>query len=261
MGAAQSQPQEEEEETPAPAPAATPRPESPVPPLAEHPTAYLIGDGASCMTRDRGEILALHGQGRCFGRVRGVGGAEAQRHWAELVLSPEETLYLTERNLLTVYDDQREVSYEELRQRYEGDEAFARLSLVYEFYRNKGWVVKPGFQFGADYILYRGPPDEFHAEHAVVVLDAEQPTQWWIAKTVARLAADVRKHLVLARVDGSDIFELVVDDAFARPADALAGRRRAPVQKGAKAHSKKRKRKESGQGMAPPDTPVEGASP
>ena len=49
---------------------------------------------------------------------------------------------------------------------------------------------------------------------------------------------------------------------LARPADALAGRRRAPVQKGAKAHSKKRKRKESGQGMAPPDTPVvEGASP
>ena len=131
MGASQSQPQEEEEETPAPAPAAPPRPESPVPPLAEHPTAYLIGDGASCMTRDRGEILALHGQGRCFGRVRGVGGAEAQRHWAELVLSPEETLYLTERNLLTVYDDQREVSYEELRQRYDGDEAFARLSLVY----------------------------------------------------------------------------------------------------------------------------------
>ena len=77
MGAAQSQPQEEEEETPAPAPA-TPRPESPVPPLAEHPTAFLIGDGASCMTRDRGEILALHGQGRCFGRVRGVGGAEAE---------------------------------------------------------------------------------------------------------------------------------------------------------------------------------------
>ena len=88
-----------------------------------------------------------------------------------------------------------------------------------------------GFQFGADYILYRGPPDEFHAEHAVVVLDAEQPTQWWIAKTVATLAADVRKHLVLARVSGNDIFELVVDDAFARPADALAGRRRAPVQK------------------------------
>ena len=213
------------------------------------------------MTRDRGEILALHGQGRCFGRVRGVGGAEAQRHWAELVLSPEETLYLTERNLLTVYDDEREVSYAELRQRYHGDEAFARLSLVYEFYRTKGWVVKPGFQFGADYILYRGPPDEFHAEHAVVVLDAQQPTQWWIAKTVARLAADVRKHLVLARVSGTDIFELVVDDAFARPADALAGRRRAPVQKGAKAHSKKRKRKESGQGPAPPDTPVEGASP
>jgi len=33
------------------------------------------------------------------------------------------------------------------------------------------------------------------------------------------------------------------------------------VQKGAKAHSKKCKRKESGQGPAPPDTPVEGASP
>ena len=87
----------------APRPAAPPRPESPVPPLAEHPTAYLIGDGASCMTRDRGEILALHGQGRCFGRVRGVGGAEAQRHWAELVLSPEETLYLTERKLVLVW--------------------------------------------------------------------------------------------------------------------------------------------------------------
>ena len=69
-----------------------------------------------------------------------MGGAEAQRHWAELVLSPEETLYLTERNLLTVYDDEREVSYEELRQRYDGDEAFARLSLVYEYYRTKGWV-------------------------------------------------------------------------------------------------------------------------
>ena len=58
-----------------------------------------------------------------------------------------------------------------------------------------------------------------------------------------------------------DLIQFVSSLSFARPADALAGRRRAPVQKGAKAHSKKRKRKESGQGMAPPDTPVEGASP
>ena len=65
---------------------------------------------------------------------------------------------------------------------------------------------------------------------------------------MARLAADVRKHLVLARVTGDAVFELIVDDAFARPADALAGKRRAPVQKGAKAHSKKRKRKDA----APP---------
>lgn len=244
MGASQSQqgPEQEDEAPPAPA---VPQPEPPVPPIAEHPTAFLMGAGASCVTRDRGEILALHGQGRCFGRVRGVGGAEAQRHWAELVLSPEETLYLTKRNLLTVFQGDREVPHAELEARYANDEAFARLATVYTFYRTKGWVVKPGFQFGADYILYRGPPDEFHAEHAVVVLDAAQTTPWWVAKTVARLAADVRKHLVLARVTGDAVFELIVDDAFARPADALAGKRRAPVQKGAKAHSKKRKRKDA----------------
>ena len=42
-------------------------------------------------------------------------------------------------------------------------------------FRAKGWVVKDGLQFGCDAILYRGPPDEFHAEWCVVVADARRP--------------------------------------------------------------------------------------
>ena len=259
MGAAQSQPQEEDEETPAPAPAAPPRPESPVPPLAEHPTAYLIGDGASCMTRDRGEILALHGQGRCFGRVRGVGGAEAQRHWAELVLSPEETLYLTERNLLTVYDDQRESvlrgTEAALRRRRGLRSIIARLRVL----------PKQGMGREAGFPVWR----RLHPIQARPT-SSTPSTPWLCWMPNNRRSGGSRRrsldwprtleNIWCWRASTADIFELVVDDAFARPADALAGRR-APVQKGAKAHSKKRKRKESGQGMAPPDTPVEGASP
>ena len=75
--------------------------------------------------------------------------------------------------------------------------------------------------------------------------DALRPLPWLQLKTIARLASDVRKHLVVAYPPppgaSGEVVEVKVDDAYARPAEAQAGKRRAPVARAAGAHAKRRR--------------------
>mmetsp|Transcript_19078 Transcript_19078/g.58719 ORF Transcript_19078/g.58719 Transcript_19078/m.58719 type:complete len:271 (+) Transcript_19078:1162-1974(+) len=248
-------PDEEEEPAPAPAPVEEPLV------LPALPTAHLIGRGAVAVARGRGDVHALHGNRKCWGKVRAVGGSEARRHWAELVLAPEESIWLARTGGCAILDaDGTEMTAEELRARADADVAdkarFTDRINAFDHFRTKGWVVKCGMQFGGDFVLYRGPPDEFHAEYVVLVEPKGAALPWLRLKAVARLAADVRKHLVVAfapdRERGGDVDEILVDDAFARPADAVAGKRRAAVQKGAAAHAKMRKRPGDPEPASPP---------
>ncbi|XP_020279458.1 tRNA-splicing endonuclease subunit Sen2 isoform X2 [Pseudomyrmex gracilis] len=52
---------------------------------------------------------------------------------------------------------------------------FLQKYVVYHYYRSKGWVVKPGFKYGGDFLLYKHGPPFHHASFIVIieVVDAD----------------------------------------------------------------------------------------
>lgn len=46
---------------------------------------------------------------------------------------------------------------------------FLQKYVVYHYYRSRGWVVKPGFKYGGDFLLYKHGPPFYHASYIVIV--------------------------------------------------------------------------------------------
>ncbi|KAJ8602159.1 hypothetical protein CTAYLR_003511 [Chrysophaeum taylorii] len=197
--------------------------------------AELLG-GECCVVRGREAISTLHDGRECFGTVklgeRGVDdasvfgeafpeGSPAREYRVELRLMVEEEIYLATRNRIEVLGLDREAHWASALRRVEN---FDSKYQVYDHMRSKGYVVKNGIQFGVEYLLYRGSPDDFHAEYCCLVKIGD--LSWKRVKTIARLAQDVRKRLVICEVHRGKVFEMIVDDSFQRPPDVIASAKR-----------------------------------
>lgn len=183
--------------------------------VAEPPTEvdgipYASVMGGVAIVRGQKQIEALHTADECFGTVKLAPGPQDPLYPAsfELRLTLEEEHYLQKSGRLKV---ERTL---ELGDRYK----------VYEYMKGKGFVVKNGIQFGVDFLLYRGSPDQYHAEWCCLVVDG--PVPWSKIKTIARLAQDVRKRLVLCQVHEERVYEITIEDTFQKPPDVIASKKR-----------------------------------
>eukprot|EP01064_Diplonema_japonicum_P009004 TRINITY_DN1647_c0_g2_i1.p1 TRINITY_DN1647_c0_g2~~TRINITY_DN1647_c0_g2_i1.p1 ORF type:complete len:151 (+),score=18.19 TRINITY_DN1647_c0_g2_i1:28-480(+) len=68
---------------------------------------------------------------------------------------------------------------------------------VRQWYEDKGWTVRGGLAYGCDYVLYRGSPDLYHSEYAVMVADPEDPPEWAYLQNLVRLMDKVHKQLLV----------------------------------------------------------------
>lgn len=89
----------------------------------------------------------------------------------------------------------------------EGD--FPQRYRVYHHYRTEGWVVKSGYKFGSDWLLYKLGPAFYHATYMVRVEAVDRDTgkvlrdlalTWRDILGRTRVAAAVKKDLLIARV-------------------------------------------------------------
>jgi len=56
--------------------------------------------------------------------------------------------------------------------------SFPERYAVYHHFRSRGWIVKSGLKFGADYLLYTGSPEIVHAAYSVIIdFDQARKTQ------------------------------------------------------------------------------------
>lgn len=76
--------------------------------------------------------------------------------------------------------------------------------LLHQSLRQKGWVVHGGLNYGVDFILYEGSPEEEHARYSLLMKDRNDSCSWREAVAVNRVATTARKKLVIAFVSGSD---------------------------------------------------------
>ena len=133
---------------------------------------------------------------------RGYGEKEGK----QLLLSPEEALYMNEKKKEFPVLDGRghELTYEELWKKFiKLDKEFTMKYVVYRDLKDRGFCVKTGFKFGSHYRIYsRGDkPGKGHAIWLVHAVPEEYIAQFQVISRAIRLAQNVRKKMIYAVVD------------------------------------------------------------
>lgn len=82
--------------------------------------------------------------------------------------------------------------------------AFSNFYKGYSHLRSKNWVVRPGAQYGVDFVVYRHHPALVHSEYGVLVLSGEDENdcngrlrEWSDFHCTTRLLGSVAKSLLV----------------------------------------------------------------
>ena len=79
---------------------------------------------------------------------------------------------------------------------------FVHKYIVYQYYRSKGWVPKPGMKFGVHYLLYKDGPPYYHSSYGVVVrsLTTASELTWQFVVSFVRTMDSVNKGAIICEV-------------------------------------------------------------
>ena len=123
-----------------------------------------------------------------------------------LLLSPEETLYLTEKrkDFPVTNKAGKELDFDKLFKHFtKKDKLFALKYFVFRDLKDRGFLVKSGFKFGTHFRVYnRGEkPGKGHAVWLIQAVPEEFTVDWSVISRSIRLAQNVRKNMIYATVD------------------------------------------------------------
>ena len=139
-----------------------------------------------------------------FGNPIGVQKAKRTKYSKPYILDFFEAIYLCEEGMLRVLKDDKELSLEELKKiANKNIPHFDYKYCIYRDLRSKGYIVRSGLKYGAEWLVYHYGPD---VEHAFCVVLAVDPNTKLLGKDLigaGRLAHSVRKRIALAFVKES----------------------------------------------------------
>lgn len=120
-------------------------------------------------------------------------------------LSLIESLYLLEKQKIIVLDGRKKpYSYERLYKiGCKFDKSFRIKYVVFKDFREKGYVIKTAFKFGAEFRVYdRGiKPGQDHAKWIVYPVHEKDVMTWYEFSAKNRVAHSTKKRLLLGIVD------------------------------------------------------------
>ncbi len=122
---------------------------------------------------------------------------------APLELDLIEALYLTEKGILTVVSPNGE-ELDSTKLKLIGEQlipSFNDLYRVYKLLRERGYVVRSGLKYGADFAVYEHGPGIDHAPYLVHVIRIHEHLDPLEIVRAGRLSHSVRKKFVLAVID------------------------------------------------------------
>lgn len=94
-----------------------------------------------------------------------------------LALSLEEAYFLHAINCLSIYQQEELLNAKSAWTLFaKTDKYFSQNYVVYQYFRLKNWIVKPGIKFGGDYLLYKDGPAFYHASYLVIIDVLDQKT-------------------------------------------------------------------------------------
>jgi len=167
--------------------------------------AYLIGSRVVVWSNEYARRLYKDG---FYGKPVNVKKPKsAEEVSPPLELSLAEALYLLENGRLRIFrEDGSLVADSELREIAEREyRLFNDLYLVYKDLRDKGYVVKPGMKFGADFAVYQYGPGIDHAPFIVHVVPSNAKLDPIEIVRAGRLSHTVKKKFVIATISGGKV--------------------------------------------------------
>lgn len=157
---------------------------------------------SSIIVFDYDSATFLYGGGRYFGKPIGIRKPREYSYFDRpLELSFIEGYYLLKKDKLEIKDPNSEnpLTLEELAQHAEQYETnFVDKYNIYEDLRDKGYVVRPGLKFGADFAVYKKGPGKDHSPFIVQVLPKTAKLTAIDIVRAGRLANSVKKKFIIA---------------------------------------------------------------
>lgn len=136
-----------------------------------------------------------------FGKPLGIRKPKTTEFDRPSQLSFFEALYLLRKGIIEVYSDTRTTPLSEnqliaIAERQHKN--FSRKFQVYDDLRKRGFIIRPGLKFGADFAVYRHGPGIDHSLFIVEVIAKSDEISAIEVVRAGRLATSVRKRFVLA---------------------------------------------------------------
>ena len=141
-----------------------------------------------------------------FGKPLGIRKPKIHRYNVPYEISFYDALYLLDRGIIKIKKNNKNLSRKKLiaiASKVVDD--FTAKYAVYEDLRDKGFIVKPGMKFGADFVVYIYGPGIDHSPFAVSVFSKKITLKGQDFLRSGRLSWSVRKKWVLACVYDSEI--------------------------------------------------------
>lgn len=114
-----------------------------------------------------------------------------------------EALYLFEKKKIKVLSGKKELDFEGIQKKAKKEPNFLVRYAVYRNLRDRGYIVKTAFKFGADFRVYdKGvKPGEDHAKWIVYPVSETSKHTWHEFSAKNRVAHSTKKRLLIGVVD------------------------------------------------------------
>jgi len=134
-----------------------------------------------------------------YGKPLGIPKPKTPEFNVPLILDLFEGLYLKEKGLLTIYEDDKELDEKELIKKAKKTyKDFLLKYFVYKDLREKNLIVQSGIKFGCDFAVYEHGPGIDHAPYLIQVKKEGENLDATDIVRAGRLATTVRKRFIIA---------------------------------------------------------------
>jgi len=137
-----------------------------------------------------------------YGKPVGIPKPKPEQDFkAPLMLDLMEGLYLRDRNIIKVTEEETGKAVSRAKLLKLANHTYKQFELGYAAYENlreKGLIVTPGIRFGSDFAIYEHGPGIDHAPFIVTVKKEEETMGPFEVVLAGRLATTVRKQFTIA---------------------------------------------------------------
>jgi tRNA-intron endonuclease len=163
-------------------------------------TAELIGSHVVVWNPKEGSTLYKEGY---YGQPISIRKPKTFDFNCPVELSLLEALYLLEKQRIKLIDEKTKNQINAQQLREYGTKVYNELDdkyLVYKDLRSRGYIVRPGLKFGADFAVYQHGPGIDHAPFVVHALPKGTTINPIETVRAGRLATTVRKKFIIATI-------------------------------------------------------------